>query len=84
MNRESHLPHLSSWHGLEAFRYSIWDPEDHYGLELDETGKSRALDSSIPMEEKTLGATHVVQESIGGPPEEIVLMFQNPKVAFIA
>ena len=67
-----------AWHGLEAFRYAIWDPEDHYGLELNEEGRRRALDPSIPMEEKTWGATHTVQESIGGPPDEIVIMFQNP------
>lgn len=67
-----------AWHGLDPFRYAIWDPEDHFGLELNEEGKRRALDPSIPMEEKTWGATHTVQESIGGPPSEIVIMFQNP------
>ena len=67
-----------AWHGLDPFRYAIWDPEDHFGLVLDEAGRQRALDPSIPMNEKTWGATHTVQESIGGPAQEIVLMFQNP------
>ena len=67
-----------AWHGLDGFRYSIWDPEDHYGLKINEEGRRRALDPSVPMEEKTWGATHVVNESIGGPPDEITLMFQNP------
>lgn len=67
-----------AWHGLDPFRYTIWDPEDHYGLELNEEGRARALDPAIPMEEKTWGATHTVQESIGMGPDEIVIMFQNP------
>ncbi len=68
-----------AWHGLDPFRYAIWDPEDHFGTVLNETGRERALDPSIPMEEKTWGATHTVQESIGGPAQEIEIAFQNPK-----
>lgn len=67
-----------AWHGLDPLRYAIWDPEDHYGLDLNEEGVRRALDPTIPMEEKTWGATHTVQESLGGPPDQIVIMFQNP------
>ncbi len=67
-----------AWHGLEPFRYAIWDPEDHFGLEINEEGRKRALDPSIPMAEKNWNATHTVQESIGGPPDEIVIMFKNP------
>ena len=68
-----------AWHGLEPLRYAIWDPEDHFGVVLNKEGRDRALDASVPMEEKTWGATHTVQESIGGPPDEIVIMFQDPK-----
>ncbi|MCR5082678.1 MAG: phloretin hydrolase [Parasporobacterium sp.] len=68
-----------AWHGLDPLRYAIWDPEDHYGLELNEEGKRRAVDKSIPIPERNWGATHTVQESIGGPPDEIVIMFKNPK-----
>lgn len=67
-----------AWHGLEPLRYAIWDPEDHFGVEINEEGRARALNPDIPMEEKTWGATHTVQESIGGPADEIVIMFQNP------
>lgn len=67
-----------AWHGLDPLRYAIWDPEDHYGTQINEEGKKRALDPTIPMEEKTWGATHTVIESIGGPADEIVIMFQNP------
>ena len=68
-----------AWHGLEPLRYAIWDPEDHFDVQLNEEGRSRALDPAVPMEEKTWGATHTVQESIGGPPDEIVIMFRDPK-----
>ena len=67
-----------AWHGLEAFRYAIWDPEDHFDVQINDVGRERALDPSIPMEEKTWGATHTVQESIGGPPQEIVIGFTDP------
>ena len=68
-----------AWHGLEPLRYAIWDPEDHFDVALNEEGRRRALDPQVPLEEKTWGATHTVQESIGGPPDEIVIMFQDPK-----
>lgn len=67
-----------AWHGLEPFRYTIWDNEDHFDVQLNEGGHKRALDNSIPMREKTWGAVHTVQESVGGPPDEIVIMFMNP------
>lgn len=61
------------WHGLDPLRYAIWDPEDHFDVTINEEGRKRALDPTIPMAEKTWGATHTVQESIGGPPDEIVM-----------
>ncbi len=67
-----------AWHGLDPLRYAIWDPEDHYDLQIDEEGRRLALDPNVPIVEKTWGATHVVKESIGGPPDEITLMFQEP------
>ncbi|MCD8217234.1 MAG: phloretin hydrolase [Clostridiales bacterium] len=67
-----------AWHGLEPLRYAIWDPEDHYNVQLNEEGRRLALDPNVPLAEKTWGATHTVQESIGGPPDEIVIMFTEP------
>jgi len=51
------------WHGLEPLRYAIWDPDDHFNVTINDEGRRRALDPSIPMEEKTWGATHTVLES---------------------
>ena len=68
-----------AWHGLDPFRYAIWDPEDHFDVQINEEGRNRSLDPAVPMEEKTWGATHTVQESIGGPPQEIIIHFTDPK-----
>ncbi len=67
-----------AWHGLDPLRYAIWDPEDHFGVTLNEEGRQRALDPNVPLAEKTWGATHTVMESIGGPPDEITIMFTDP------
>ena len=48
-----------------------------FDVQINEEGKRRAMDPEVPMGEKTWGATHTVMESIGGPPSEIVLMFQK-------
>lgn len=66
------------WHSLDPLRYAIWDPEDHFDAQVNDEGRSRALDPNVPMEEKTWGATHFVKESIGGPPDDITIMFQDP------
>lgn len=67
-----------AWHGLEPLRYAIWDCEDHFDVVMNEEGRARALDPNVPLTEKTWGATHTVQESVGGPADEIVIMFKDP------
>jgi hypothetical protein len=67
------------WHGIDSFRYSIWDPEDHFGVTVEsEKQRARLVDPSIPVGERIWGVTHVVDESIGGPPTKIVIMFAKP------
>lgn len=74
-----------AWHGLEPLRYAIWDPEDHFDVQINQEGKERSLNQDIALEEKTWGAAHTVKESIGGPPDEIVIMFTEPaKMGFDA
>lgn len=68
----------ASWHSLEPIRYQIWHPEDHHSIEVDEIGKQRALDSSIPNFQKLWGATHVAMESLGGTPDKVTMHFANP------
>lgn len=66
------------WHSLEPLRYSIWDPDDHFDVQVNDEGRRRALDPSVPLEQKTWGATHYVKESVGGPPDDITIMFEEP------
>lgn len=70
-----------AWHGLDPLRYAIWDPEDHFGTQLDEAGKKIVLNPDIPLEQKTWGVTHHVSESVvtGMPPTPIDIFFMNPE-----
>jgi hypothetical protein len=68
-----------AWHPLEPLRYAIWDPEDHFDVQIDEEGRKRSLDPAIPIPEKNWGATHVVQESLApGQPDQITIEFTEP------
>jgi len=67
-----------AWHALDPLRYSIWDKEDHFGIEVGEETKSKILDPSVPLREKSWGVTHKVLESTGGPVSEIEIMFKYP------
>ncbi len=70
-----------AWHPLEPLRYTIWDPEEHYSVEIDEAGRERSLDPRVPLEEKTWGAEHVVLESLApdDKPVPIRISFRDPK-----
>lgn len=70
-----------AWHPLEPLRYSIWDPEEHYSVEIDEEGRRRSLDPQIRLEEKTWGAEHLVVESLApeDKPVPIKISFRDPK-----
>lgn len=68
----------ASWHGLEHLRYAIWDPEDHYGIEVLE-GKERLLDESIPAAERVWGTHHKIWESMDAdPPGQVEMYFYSP------
>lgn len=53
----------AGWHGYNALRYAIWDPQDHYNLILSEASRKRIEDPSIPAREKLWGMTHRSLES---------------------
>lgn len=55
------------WHGLHPLRYKIWDPYEHFGLEINEKDRKRLLDPSIPLHERIWGVRHTVREDIGWP-----------------
>jgi len=66
-----------AWHALEDLRYRIWDPEDHFYAR--NQNREKALDSSLPMRERTWGCTHEVLEDVGGGPGVILIDFKYPR-----
>lgn len=66
------------WHALEPLRYAIWDPEDHFDSKIPDEARARILDPNVPIPEKIWGCDNTVLESIGGPADDIVIMFKNP------
>jgi len=80
-----------AWHPVDGFRYQIWDPEDHFGVEVSREHKERLLNPNIPVRERNWGVTHYVKEDIGLPwyakvigklmgkdPTSIVIPFVSP------
>ncbi len=69
-----------AWHCLDGFRYTIWDPDDHFGISLDDAGKKIVLDPNIPIDQKTWGATHRAYESLSSTedPTYISLGMKEP------
>lgn len=68
-----------AWHPLDDLRYAIWDTEDHFGVELpDESHRRKILNPHVPLREKSRGVTHLVKESMGGPPSNIRINFLDP------
>ncbi len=67
------------WHSLDPLRYALWDPEDHFDVQIDDVGRSRAENPDLPAEEKLWYATHRVSEAFDrDEPQDLILMFQNP------
>ena len=68
----------ADWHGLGHLRYAIWDPEDHYGIEITKN-KERLTDSSIPVGERIWTTEHQVLESfVGDEPGFLQMNFISP------
>lgn len=66
------------WHALDPLRYTIWDPEDHFDTKISDEARARILDPNVPIPEKIWGCDNTVLESIGGPADDITIMFRNP------
>lgn len=67
-----------AWHPIERLRYAIWDPEDHFDVDLEDRG--RALDMSLSMRERHWGSIHYVWEDIGlGQVDLLQINFQRPR-----
>lgn len=69
----------AAWHGLDPVRYAIWDPEDHYDVQVSDEDKAHLLDPDLSIEEKLYGVTHHVLESFDGDePSTVTMQFVDP------
>ena len=68
------------WHALDPMRYAIWDPYDHYGLEISEEDRTYILDTKTPIAKKCQNVRHTVHESLlpGTDPAIIHINFKKP------
>lgn len=76
-------PDMISWYmiwcGFDPLRYAIWDPEDHYNMELSAEDKMMLLDKNVPYIERLYNKTVVVTESFDrDTPVKISMKFLNP------
>ncbi len=69
-----------AWHGVEPTRYAIWDPYDHYGLEVSEEDRAKMIDPDLSVREKCYNVHHTVYESLvtGEAPDRIEIDFRDP------
>lgn len=70
------------WHALDSFRYTIWDPYDHYGLTITEEERRKILDTNTTLLQKCQGVTHYVEESLipGTDPGLLKIGFMDPEI----
>ncbi len=68
------------WHGVDPLRYAIWDPYDHYDLEISFADRAKILDPATPIPQKCYDVLHVVTESLvmGDAPVPLYLWFSDP------
>jgi hypothetical protein len=65
-----------AWHGLDNFRYTIWDPEDHHKAETMQ--REHTMDKDLTYKERYWDTTHHVLEDTGMGPENLFINFKNP------
>lgn len=65
-----------AWHGLDNFRYTVWNHEDHYKAETMQ--RKQALDETLSYKERYWNTTHHVLEDIGMGPEGLFINFKYP------
>ena len=65
-----------AWHGVEAMRYKIWNPQQHYSVQT--LNMEKAMDKSLSLKERYWDTTHNVYEDCGEGPTRIFINFRNP------
>ena len=60
-----------AWFALEDLRYKLWYPPSHFAVTVRDKDRARALNSSLPMNERRLRIEYVI-EDIGGPSADLI------------
>ena len=70
------------WHPLDPFRYTIWDPYDHYGLTITDEERAWILNPETTLLQKCQGVNHYVDESLipGTEPGLLKIGFTDPAI----
>ena len=65
---------------LDPLRYAIWDPYDHYDLEISDEARAKMLDPNVSIADKCYDVDHLVTESLvmGTEPMKLLIGFKNP------
>jgi hypothetical protein len=67
------------WHQLEPLRYALWNPEDHYNVELSAQDRQQFLNSDKPYVQRIWNTASLVTESFNGEkPTTAPLHFVEP------
>lgn len=67
------------WHQLDPLRYALWNPEDHYNVQVTSEDRARMLNERIPIRERLWGTSSMVTESMNGEkPMPGTLHFTEP------
>lgn len=69
-----------AWHPLDNLRYSLWDPRDHYEVNVDDATRKKLLDPAVSLSEKCRNVVHSNKETVlyGTEPISVVLHFMDP------
>lgn len=69
-----------AWHGIDPLRYAIWDPYDHYDLEINDEARAKMTDPYVSIADKCYDVDHLVTESLvmGTEPMKLLIGFRNP------
>lgn len=69
-----------AWHGLDTYRYLLWDKEDHFYVQTQNV--EQALDDSLSYRERFWNTEHILEEQVmpDMPPARTHLHFVHPTV----
>nr|WP_320133889.1 phloretin hydrolase [uncultured Holophaga sp.] len=67
------------WHGLQGFRYAIWDADDHYDVRVSPETIRRRLDPNLSIRERGWNTTDIVLEDVGTGPMLLDISFMSPE-----